>query len=62
MVTVAKLKQSIQFLRNWKENDLKELQDDRSSNYALWVLEGHKQIDTILEVLELELDKRTYQE
>lgn len=62
MPTITKLKQAISFMNNWKENDLHELNGDKNSDYALWILDGHKHIDIALEVLETELDKRLYQE
>lgn len=61
-MTNTKLKQAINFMRNWKANDLHELNGDVLSNYAIQTLEGHKHIDVALEVLETELDKRLYQE
>ena len=61
-MTNTKLKQAINFMRNWKANDLHELNGDILSNYALYTLEGHTHIDVALEVLETELDKRLYQE
>lgn len=61
-MTNTKLKQAINFMRNWKANDLHELNGDIDSGYSMWVLEGHKHIDVALEVLETELDKRLYQE
>jgi len=61
-MTTTKLRQAINFMKNWKENDLKELSGDKTSDYALWVLNGHIHIDIALEVLETELDKHLYQE
>jgi len=62
MATTTEIKQSIQFMKNWENTDLRELQDDRSSDYALWILENHKHIDTALEVMKTELEKWAYTE
>lgn len=62
MATITQLKQAVNFINNRKEADLKELQDDRNSDYALWILDGHKHLNVALELMEIELDKRLYQE
>jgi hypothetical protein len=61
-MTNTKLRQAISYINNKKTEDLKELDGDKTSNYALWILESHKHLDVALEVLETELDKRLYQE
>lgn len=62
MATITQLKQSIKFIINRKEIDLKELDGDKISDYALWILDGHRHLDVALDLMELELDKRLYQE
>lgn len=62
MASNTKLRHAINFMKNLKEIDIKELDGDTTSNYALHTLEGHIDIDVAIEIMEAELDKRLYNE
>lgn len=44
--------ESIKHLKNWIKTDLNELDGDTESDYAMFVLSGHKHIRVAIETLE----------
>ena len=46
------IQEAINFFKNWIERDLKELDGDIESDYAKFVLDGHKHIRTAIKILE----------
>lgn len=56
---MIEIKESIAFLKNWIYIDLKELQNDTTSDYAKFILSGHKHINIAIHELEGLLDTHT---
>lgn len=50
-VSNDEIKGSIRFLNNWIKLDLKELEGDTTSDYAQFILNNHKHINTSITVL-----------
>lgn len=52
MIDYDKIINATNFLKNWKETDMKELDGDTISDYAKFILSNHVHINTAIEVLE----------
>lgn len=50
--TNEKIRNSITFLKNWIKTDLNELDGDTVSDYAQFILSGHKHINIAINELE----------
>ena len=49
---MKEIEESIEFFRGWIKTDLKELDGDTTSDYAKFILSGHKHINVAIKVLE----------
>jgi hypothetical protein len=50
---VNKILQAIQYFEEWIKEDLKELAGDTKSDYAKFILNKHKHINTAIEVMKI---------
>lgn len=50
-INIQEINDSVEFLQKWIATDLSELDGDCISDYAKFVLSGHKHINTAIETM-----------
>ena len=50
-MNINNIQQSIEFLENWIKTDLEELDGDTESDFAQFILSGHKHINVAIDTM-----------